>query len=455
MPVIPNRKPKTNSAPEVLNAIRNAASITYRNYVPFATPDAESVKAIGTVIMDNVALQNEFVSLINRIAAVYVTSKLYENPWATFKKGEMELGETIEEVFLNLPTAHVFDPETAETNVFKREIPDVRATFHVVNYQEFYKQTVEREVLAHAFTSWGGVDDFIARIVNGMASAAAYDEFIVMKYMLAKRALLGQLYISTPSGNTDETLIADAKAISNKMEFMSSEYNLAGVNTYCKKPDQFFIETAAFDATSDVFVLAKAFNMDKVEFMGRRMLVDSFSFNRGELDRLAKIFDGDADYTEFNATELSDLETIQLVIVDKDYFMVFDKLNKMTEIYNGEGLYWNEFFHVWRIFGASPFANAVMFAEPGTISGVTISFVSSTSIAGGLLLMNYTAAVAGSGFYNHAVTWSSSDETKVTVDDRGVVTVIDQTIAPGDITITATSVGDPSATATIDPTDDM
>ena len=455
MPVIPNRKPKTNSAPEVLNAIRNAASISYRNYVPFATPDAESVKAIGAVIMDNVALQNEFINLLNRIAAVYIQSKLWENPWAVFKKGELELGETIEEAFLALPKAHIFDPETAETNVFKREIPDVRAAFHVVNYQEFYKQTVEREVLAHAFTSWGGVDDLIARIVNGMSTAAAYDEFIVMKYMIAKHALNGQIYIQTPTGNTTDDIIANAKSVSNKMEFIGSEYNLAKVETFTNKNDQFFIETAAFDAFADVFTLAKAFNMDKVEFMGRRMLVDSFSFNNGELARLAKIFDGDPDYTQFTSTELSDLESITMIIVDKDYFMVFDKLNKMTEIYNGEGLYWNEFFHVWRIFGASPFANAVMFAEPGTISSVAISFVSSTSIAGGLLLMNYTATVSGSGFYNHAVTWSSSDEDKATVDNRGVITVLDQTIAPGDVTITATCVGDPNITATVDPTDDM
>ena len=32
----------TNSAAEVLNAIRNSATVNYQNYVPFAQPDGDS-----------------------------------------------------------------------------------------------------------------------------------------------------------------------------------------------------------------------------------------------------------------------------------------------------------------------------------------------------------------------------------------------------------------------------
>ena len=49
-------KPKivtlTNSSVDILNAIRNNATINYKNYVPQATPDAESIREIGAIIMD-------------------------------------------------------------------------------------------------------------------------------------------------------------------------------------------------------------------------------------------------------------------------------------------------------------------------------------------------------------------------------------------------------------------
>ena len=86
MPNKPALVTLTNSSVDVLNAIRNSASMNYQNYVPIATPDADSIRKIGAIIMDNVTLQNEFVNaLVNRIGRVIVTSKLYDNPWASFK----------------------------------------------------------------------------------------------------------------------------------------------------------------------------------------------------------------------------------------------------------------------------------------------------------------------------------------------------------------------------------
>ena len=40
--------------------------------------------------------ENTITALIGR---VLITSKLYSNPWAVFKKGLLEYGETIEEIF--------------------------------------------------------------------------------------------------------------------------------------------------------------------------------------------------------------------------------------------------------------------------------------------------------------------------------------------------------------------
>ena len=86
----------TNSSVDILNAIRNNATQNYRDYVPKATPDAESIRQIGAIIMDYPALQNEFLSaLVNRIGRVLITSKMYDNPWAFFKKGCWNLAKAL------------------------------------------------------------------------------------------------------------------------------------------------------------------------------------------------------------------------------------------------------------------------------------------------------------------------------------------------------------------------
>ena len=127
----------TNSSVDILNAIRNNATQNYRDYVPKSTPDAESIRQIGAIIMDYPALQNEFLSaLVNRVGRVLITSKMYDNPWSFFKKGLLEFGESVEEIFVNIAKPFQYDPAVAETNVFKREIPDVRAAFHIMNYQK-------------------------------------------------------------------------------------------------------------------------------------------------------------------------------------------------------------------------------------------------------------------------------------------------------------------------------
>lgn len=452
MPTKPHIVTLTNSSVDILNVIRNNASQNYKDYVPVATSDAESIREIGAVIMDYPNLQNEFLSaLVNRIGRVLITSKMYDNPWAMFKKGMLEFGETIEEIFVNIAKPYQFDPEVAESTVFKREIPDVRSAFHIMNYQKYYKATIQNDQLRQAFLSWQGITDLIAKIVDAMYTGANYDEFQTMKYMLAKRILNGQLYpVTIPTVQTDnmKSIVSTIKSVSNKFEFMSSKYNLAGVQTHTKKAEQYLLVNSKFDAEMDVEVLASAFNMDKAEFAGHRVLVDSF----GDLDieRLNLLFADDPTYTEIGEADLQALDSIPAIIVDKDYFMIFDNFYNFTEQYNGEGLYWNYWYHVWKTFSISPFANNALFI-PGTptVTSVTVSPATANVSAGQKVQLS--AVVKTTDFAPQAVTWSVTRGENVTVNQSGVVTI--GADASGEIVITATSVYDSkksgSATLTV------
>ena len=448
MPVKPKIRTLTTSAADILNVIRNNASVDYRNYVPKADAnDVESVRTIGAIIMDYPALQNEFLNaLVNRIGRVMLTSKMYSNPIAFFKKGVLEYGESIEEIFVNIAKVQEFNPEIAEQEVFKRVVPDVRAAFHIMNYQKFYKATVTQEQLKQAFLSWDGVTDLIARIVDSMYTGANYDEFLVMKYLLARHILDGRVYpVTVPTVNAEnaKAIVTTVKGVSNKLTFMNSEYNPAAVRTFTEKTDQYMIVNSVFDATMDVNVLASAFNMDKAEFLGHRVLIDGF----GDLDiaRLGEIFAGDPTYHEPSQAELTALNAIPAVIVDKDWFMVFDMLTQFTEQYNGQGLYWNYFYHVWKTFSVSPFANSVLFV-PGTpaVTSVTVSPTTASVPKGGSATLS--CVVKTEYFAPQTVVWTSN-AADVKVSASGVVTV-DADATSTTATITATSAFDGTKKAT-------
>ena len=220
---------------------------------------------------------------------------------------------------------------------------------------------------------------------------------------------------------------------------------MAGVKNYTPKENQYIIVNAEFDAVMDVEVLASAFNMEKADFMGHRILVDSF----GELDteRLAELFPNEGDYTPLTDGEILALKAVPAVIVDIDWFMVYDNLNAFTEEYNGQGLYWNYFYHQWKTFSVSPFANAAVFV-PGvpSITSVTISPDSAVVMPGQNVLLS--ATVVTENFAAQTVKWTATiggdpaDESKVYISPLGELSVSSDITAGTVITVKATSTVD-------------
>ena len=334
MPKIPEVKTMNANSVQILNAVRNdmGQQSAYWAHVPYAENTTESIRAIVDIMQTFPVHQNEFLSaLVNRIGRVLITSKMYSNPWAGLKKGLLEFGETVEEIFANLADPNNFDPEVAETELFKRVIPDVRAAFHSMNYQKFYKVTVSNDQLRQAFLSWDGITDLIGRIVDTLYTGANYDEFLTMKYLIARLALAGKIHpvkVEDVTAANSNSIVTTMKGISNLLPYMSSDYNMAGVKTTTPKVDQYFITSAKFNAIMDVNTLASAFNIDYVEFMGRRIEVDSF----GTLDneRLALLFKNDPTYVEITQAELTALDNIPALIIDRNWFMVFDNFYNFT-----------------------------------------------------------------------------------------------------------------------------
>lgn len=402
------------------SAVINAIAPSLSERIPTAT--AENLADIGQYILNNKSLANQFLNvLVNRIARVIITSRLYENPLAAFKRGTEKYGDIIEEIFVNIANAHEYNPQIAENEVYKRVIPDVGAVFHRTNSQLFYKATIQEESLEKAFTSEQGMRTLIAGIVDSLYSGANYDEFVAMKNIFAESAD-EMFYIKTdaPSVDNIHNIVTNIKSASNLMEFMSNQYNAAGVMNYTPKSRQVLLIRADIDAIMDVNVLAAAFNMDKAEFMGRKVLVDNFGAENPD---------------------------VYAVLCDDEFLMVVNTLDKFTEQYNAQGLYWNYFWHVWRVFSRSPFSNCIAFTS-GTIvaaTAVSITNTSGTYAKGTDLQM--TAAVTPATTTNKNVRWTlEGAEADTYISATGMVHF--GTAQTGTLTIKATLVADPTKTDT-------
>lgn len=347
---------------DILNVIRQNASYDYQQSVPAVT-QASDIPKVGEVIYGTPAFANQFINaLVNRIATVRVQSATFNNPYSILKKGYIEFGETVEDIFVNIAKAVDYSAEKAEAREFKRSLPDVRSAFHTMNWRVMYPVTIQDEDLKLAFLSINGVTDLIAKIVDQIYTAAEYDEFLLFKYLLIKAISHGKMKpqgITVTGSDLSDTAVK-FRGISNVLPFMSSDYNEAGVKTNTPKERQVIFMDAMFNAQFDVNVLAGAFNMDKADFMGRLFLIDNWSeFDNERFEVIRANSDGIEEVTEDELTLLAD---VKAVILDENWFQVYDNNNKFTEKYVASGLYWNYFYHTWKTVSSSPFANAIVFA---------------------------------------------------------------------------------------------
>lgn len=464
----PTKAELNAKTPEILNTIRESIGGDFQEGTPHVLSAGEkmadgvmatsndslmSIRAFGQAIMSNVGWQNAFLSeLLNRIGLVIISSKSYQNPWANLKRGRLEYGEVIEDIFINICEPFSYNPELAESQVEKRVKPDVEAMLYRINSQIFYKQTIEQVTLRQAFTSSTGVVNLITGIIDAMYTAMEYDERLAMKYILVQRILNGTMYKQIiPSNATSEQLIMAVKTVSNLLMTPSRKYNSAGVLNYALKNDQYVFVTSAFDAQSGVEVLAKAFNVDYAKFSGRYIVLDDFSFTPDELTRLDIIFDNEPNYIRPTTEQLNKLKEVPLVTVDKDFFMVYDVEQYFDMRRNQQGLYENNFLHVWKVYASGYFANAVMYVETEpTVTSVEVAPSQATMPKGSILTMK--ATVTASDFADKTVHWEVTDGgTDVTINEKTGVLTIGNNAKTKEYTVKAVSNGDPekSGSATI------
>ena len=390
----------------------------------------ESIKPIGKIIVNNERYKNAFINTVNLIGLTIIDRNGWQDPWETFtNRGMLNYGGSVRELFVDIADVFDYNQYANDPDHFlENVVPNVYNYIHEVNYQKFYKTTTSDEEIAMAFDDGNGLFDLIERVIGSLYEAYQYDKYLVEKYVLCRRILEGtvtSVEIDNYGSLTARQRVSFMKNISNKMTFRSPNYNPAGVRIATAFEDQIMILNTDFDADMSTEVLATSFFRNDAEMKARLALIDGF--NNHDTARLAELLG--SDYIPFTDDEISALGNIPAVIIDREWFQVynyaFDNMadTRRTDFFNPETLRNNHWLHTWKVVSSSPFKNAVVFTKDVTPSVSSISVTPSTASVSAGQSLQLSATVVTTGFANKAVSYSIEADSETTAANKATVDI--------------------------------
>lgn len=303
-----------------------------------------------TVIADDnfMPIRNQiFNALVNRIALTVVRQKNFTNPLSMFKQGYMPLGDTMQEIAVDVTDAKQY--ETGNANQFEVADPNVKAAYHRVNRQQFYKVTVYDAQLQYAFTDEYGLSNLINTIVNTLQSSNTIDEYLFTKRLITANVnnteypLQDSQIITVPSLTAASRTNADilkfleeVKKYMRRMQFPSRNYNASGQMAQASPQDLVLILNSDIMAINEVNNLAFAFRPEFLDLNIPIIAVDSI-----------------------------DAQDDSLIgaIASRSSFDIRTTKEAFTIAENAQALYTNYFFHIHQIYTASPFENFALIKQ--------------------------------------------------------------------------------------------
>ena len=330
----------------IMNTIHANNSAMYQERVPLLTRN--NIADVGNPILTYEAVANEFLSaFVNRIAFESVSNRRFNNPLAVLKKGGKPFGSDVLNIYTNPISAVTFNGSTTD-DMLKVTKPDTKTMYHRMNRQDKYPVSVTEAQLKTAFTSLHELGKFFESIMTSMYSGDEIDEFLLMRNLVADGVANNKIVTMEVEYDGSETACKDLvkviKTLSSNFALPSKAYNgynemnkekidggeITPCTTWTPTVNQVFLIRSDVDASTDVEVLAKAFHMDKTDFLKRKFVVDTL---------------GDADTL--------------CAILDEANFEVYDDLYVVRSFSNGSNLVTNYWLHHWQTISYSLFGNGV------------------------------------------------------------------------------------------------
>ena len=373
----------------VLNVIRNTASDAYQSTVPMAT--ATNISDVGEAVLNApTAIRNEFMSnLYNKIGLTLIDSPVVENDFSFLKKGTLEYGQTIEDLYVGLASAEPYitgmsDGETPPDPFSIRKLPHYSAFYSTILSRQ-YHVTRHLTDLKKAFHNAGGLESFVAGMMNAMVSGENYDDMRATIGLIARQIEAAQtaenfngvVHLITDFNakvTADEQVTAETafnsrdflqfftnqlKKYSKRLRHLRSDLNIAGVDNVLPQSRQRIMMLEDITVDFETELLAWAYNGGNLQIGGVDEIDAWYSIGADHTTPVVSPEDIGVK-TTFTTAEGGSTQCVAL-IYDQDMIKIYNKERIASEQANAKGNYWNMFMSLEDIYAASPYKNFVCF----------------------------------------------------------------------------------------------
>lgn len=375
---------------KVLNYIRQTSSDAYQTEVPLAT--AESIRDVGEAVLNApTAIRNEFMSnLYNKIGLTLIDSPVIENEFSFLKKGRLEYGQTIEDIYVGLAKSEPYVTGMKEGD----EIPDPFSIRKLPHKSAFYSTILSRQYqvtrhisdLRKAFHNAGGVEQFVSAMMNAMASGENWDDYRATIALLARQieasldvdGFKGVVHLITDYNNTHEAedhvtsenafrsrkflqyFSNQLKKYSKRMRHIRTDYNIAGVEQTLPQGEQRLMMLEDISVDFDTQLLAWAYNQSRLEIQAIDE-IDSWYSIGVDGEGVANPEDIQVKSTFSSETDPEKSTQCVALLYDAGMVKIYNKERIASDQANAKGNYWNMFMSLEDIYAASPYRNFVAF----------------------------------------------------------------------------------------------
>lgn len=297
------------------------------NFITNATKGTDGANYVPNTI-------TELGGMIGKIAEQIIREVEAQNPLSDFEKMPVDNGDTIEQAIVELASSSAYDPDGADA--LKRADPTIIARYFNDWTRAKFKTTVDISQIRKVLKTGKGASDLSTKVVASLSEGDTDEKYQTLKALLkwgrqdqTGQALVKLSDVAYNNGIDYQAVLVALKDTVKGMSYVNTSFNGASLKRKTRKEDIKIIMPYKLKNRIDVEELAGVFNLSKAELEN-------------------KIIEIDVD-----EETISSKKCYPVYIVDVNAILDYTRLYEMIDEKNADGLFWNYYLHVERLYGIS------------------------------------------------------------------------------------------------------
>jgi hypothetical protein len=314
-----------------------------------------------------------------------------ENEFSFLKKGTLEYGQMIEDIYVGIAQADTYVTGMTDGD----DYPDPFKIKKLPHFSAFYSTILSRQYqvtrhltdLKKAFHDGGGLEMFVAGMMNALVSGENYDDMKASIALIARQIEAAQSAdgankhkgtvhlltdyntkygktLDVDSALTDQNFLKyftnQLKKYSKRLRHLRTDLNIAGVQQTLPLAKQRIMMLEDITVEFETELLAWAFNEGKLAINGIDEIPSWYSIGADSTNPPV-VSPESIEVKSTFTTAAGGSSMCAAIIYDQDMVKIYNKERVASDQANAKGNYWNMFMSLEDIYACSPYKNFVCF----------------------------------------------------------------------------------------------